>query len=60
MAKPKTNTASRNANAGDNGFTPTFRKYSDMTEGEQAAFRQGAKTSDNKVKERLGLSKPRQ
>lgn len=48
--KPKT---------GNNGFQPTFRKYKDMTESEQAAFRQGAKTSENKVKERLGFTKPR-
>ena len=58
MAKSNKNT--NNHNAGKNSFTPTFRKYSDMNEGEQAAFRQGAKTSDNKVKERLGLTKPRQ
>lgn len=41
-----------------NNFQPTFRKYADMTEGEQAAFRQGAKTSENKVKERLGFTRP--
>ena len=40
-------------------FQPTFRKYADMNDGEQAAFRQGAKTSENKVKERLGFIKPR-
>ena len=50
---------SGNQNKGVNGFQPTFRKYKDMTESEQAAFRQGAKTSENKVKERLGFTKPR-
>lgn len=40
-------------------FQPTFRKYSDMSDGEKAAFRQGAKTSENKVKERLGFTKPK-
>lgn len=56
-AKPAANGG--NQNKGANGFQPTFRKYKDMTEGEQAAFRQGAKTSENKVKERLGFTKPR-
>lgn len=50
---------SGNQNKGASGFQPTFRKYKDMTESEQAAFRQGAKTSENKVKERLGFTKPR-
>ena len=36
-------------------FTPTFRRYDDMNSGEQAAFRQGATTVSNKVKENLGL-----
>lgn len=48
-----------NQNKGAGGFQPTFRRYKDMTESEQAAFRQGAKTSENKVKERLGFTKPR-
>ena len=39
------------------GFTPTFRKYGEMNSGEQAAFRQGAATVSNKVKENLGLKK---
>lgn len=56
-AKPAAD--SGNQNKGANGFQPTFRKYKDMTESEQAAFRQGAKTSENKVKERLGFTKPR-
>jgi len=30
-----------------------------MTPGEQAAFRQGATTANNNIKERLGLKKPR-
>jgi|GEM_PF-1588814 len=36
-------------------WQPTFRRYDDMNEGEQAAFRQGAKTVENKVKENLGF-----
>jgi len=31
----------------------------EMNEGEQAAFKQGAKTVENKVKENLGLKKPK-
>lgn len=61
MAK---NTAKPAANSGNqqsvaNNFQPTFRKYSDMNDSEKAAFRQGAKTSENKVKERLGFTKPK-
>jgi len=41
------------------GFQQTFRKYDSMNTGEQAAFRQGAATVSNKVKENLGLKKPR-
>lgn len=44
---------------GNNGFQPTFRRYQDMSDTEKAAFRQGAKTSENKVKERLGFVKPK-
>jgi hypothetical protein len=44
----------------ENNFQPTFKKYADMTPGEQATFRQGAKTSENKVKERLGFIRPRE
>jgi hypothetical protein len=44
---------------GNNNFQPTFRKYNDMSEGEKAAFRQGAKTSENKVKEKLGFTRPK-
>lgn len=47
------------ASGGNGDFQPTFRKYTDMSESEKAAFRQGAKTSENKVKERLGFSKPK-
>ena len=54
----KKNTGGKNT-ANNNGFQPTFRKYANMSEGEQAAFRQGAKTSENKVKERLGFTKPK-
>ena len=57
MAGNKANTAK--ATSGNSTFTPTFRKYTSMNEGEQAAFRQGAKTTENKVKERLGLTKPK-
>ena len=47
------------ANSGGNtNFQPTFRKYADMSQGEKDAFRQGAKTSENKVKERLGFIRP--
>lgn len=42
----------------NNTFAPTFRKYKSMSESEQAAFRQGAKTTENRVKERLGFKKP--
>ncbi|MCL2846378.1 MAG: hypothetical protein FWE38_01685 [Firmicutes bacterium] len=40
-------------------FQPTFRKYDDMNEGEQAAFKQGAYTNERKIKERLGMVKSR-
>jgi len=36
-------------------FAPTFKKYGNMTPGEQAAFKQGCITVGNKVKENLGL-----
>lgn len=42
-----------------NSFTPTFRKYKSMNESEQAAFRQGAKTTENRVKEHLGFKRPK-
>lgn len=58
MADNKKNTGGKPA-AKDNGFQPTFRKYSSMNKGEQEAFKQGAKTVENKVKENLGLKKPR-
>jgi hypothetical protein len=48
-----------NGRGNNGGFQPTFRKYADMTDTEKAAFRQGAKTSENKVKERLGFTKPK-
>jgi hypothetical protein len=57
--KKSTGKSTAPANNGSGGFTPTFRKYADMSDGEKAAFRQGAKTSENKVKERLGFTKPR-
>ena len=41
------------------GFTPTFRKYADMSQGEKDAFRQGATTANNSVKEKLGLKAPK-
>ena len=41
------------------GWQPTFRAYLSMNEGEQAAFRQGAKTVENKVKANLGFTKPK-
>ena len=59
MADKKNSGGKNTANNNDNGFTPTFRKYNDMNKGEQDAFRQGAKTVENKVKENLGLKKPR-
>jgi len=55
MAGKKTDT-SKTANK---EFTPTFRKYADMSPSEQAAFKQGATTVGNTVKENLGLRKPR-
>ena len=48
MAKPVTKTEEKT-------FTPTFRTYASMNQGEQDAFRQGAKTVENKVKTNLGL-----
>ena len=44
--------------SGNGDFQPTFRKYADMSDSEKACFRQGAKTSENKVKERLGFIRP--
>jgi len=58
MADNKRSNGGKNT-ASNNGFQPTFRKYNDMNKGEQEAFRQGAKTVENKVKENLGLKKPR-
>ena len=43
--------------AKSNDFKPTFRAYKSMNDGEQAAFRQGATTVSNKIKENLGLKK---
>ena len=57
MAK-NTNTPAAPVAANNGGFQPTFRKYADMTQSEKDAFRQGAKTSENKVKERLGFIRP--
>ena len=42
-----------------NGFQKSFRSYKSMNDGEQAAFRQGATTANNSIKEKLGLKKPR-
>ena len=53
-AKAETKKAPK-AEATKNDFKPTFRNYKDMNEGEQAAFKQGAKTVENKVKDKLGL-----
>ena len=58
MAK-NTNTPAAPVAANNGSFQPTFRKYADMTQSEKDAFRQGAKTSENKVKERLGFIKPK-
>jgi len=49
---------SKQANSANN-FKPTFKKYGSMNEGEQAAFRQGAKTVENKVKGHLGFLPPK-
>ena len=57
--KTNTSTSSKKSDDGNKSFQPTFRKYGDMSPGEQAAFRQGATTVGNKVKENLGLRKPR-
>ena len=59
MAKDTKKPAPANSGGNNNGFTPTFRKYSDMSKGEQEAFRQGATTANNGIKERLGLKKPK-
>lgn len=50
-SKPKADTKAKI----DSNFTPTFRKYETMNKGEQDAFRQGAATVSNRVKENLGL-----
>ena len=42
-----------------NDFKPTFKKYSAMSKSEQEAFKQGATTANNSIKERLGLKKPK-
>ena len=57
--KPAPKPAPAQTGNGNGGFTPTFRKYADMNSGEQAAFKQGAKTVENKVKQNLGLTKPK-
>ena len=41
-------------------FEKTFKNYkTEMTPGEQAAFRQGATTANNRIKENLGLKQKR-
>jgi hypothetical protein len=40
-------------------FVPTYLKYTDMTDREKACFRQGANTVTSRVKENLGLKKPK-
>ena len=57
MSNKKATKPAANNNSGN--FTPTFRKYESMSEGEQQAFRQGAKTVENKVKGNLGFLKPK-
>ncbi len=57
--KKSGNNPAANGGNGNGNFQPTFRKYADMSDSEKAAFRQGAKTSENKVKERLGFTKPK-
>lgn len=44
----------KNVRKNDN-FVPTFKRYEDMSIEEQNAFRQGAKTIENRVKEKIGL-----
>jgi len=54
------NKKANSATAKSGNFTQTFRSYkTEMNEGEQAAFRQGAKTVENKVKDRLGFMPPK-
>jgi hypothetical protein len=48
-----------NSKKNEKPFEPTFKKYADMTDGEKACFRQGCKTTENKVKEHIGFKKPR-
>lgn len=40
-------------------FEKTFKSYDKMTKGEKAAFKQGAHTANQSIKEKLGLKKPR-
>ena len=44
---------------GKKEFKRTFRKYAEMTTDQKECFLQGRITSDNNIKERLGLKKPR-
>ena len=59
MAGNSKKTGGQKPAANSNAFQPTFRSYKSMNAGEQAAFRQGATTVSNKVKENLGLKKKR-
>lgn len=66
MADNKTKPAAKtnggnngNNNRNNGGFTPTFRTYASLSDGEKEAFKQGATTANNNIKERLGLKKPR-
>ena len=56
MADKKANSATAKKSG---TFKPTFVPYKTMNTGEQAAFRQGAKTVENKVKDRLGFLPPK-
>ena len=58
MAKNKNTSATEKTETKQ--FEKTFKNYkTEMTPGEQAAFRQGATTANNSIKERLGLKKSR-
>jgi hypothetical protein len=51
---------SKNNKPDEKPFVSTYKSYKSMTPGEQNAFRQGANTVSNKVKENLGLRKPKE
>ena len=60
MPNDKNTNKGGDRNQGGKPFQKTFRSYhNEMNEGEKAAFRQGAKTNENKIKEKLGMLPPK-